>query len=70
METQQKRQWGVTSAISEAHPTKADLELNDQLLDYLKKQNNFETPEGSERRFVCSSPRPTCPLTPYAGSRF
>ncbi|KAF2261764.1 Poly(A) polymeras-like protein [Lojkania enalia] len=50
MEAPQKRQWGVTSAISEAQPTEADLKLNDQLVDALKRENNFESPEGLQNR--------------------
>lgn len=52
MEGQQKRQWGVTSAISEAQPTEADLKLNDQLVDALKRENNFESPESTENRYA------------------
>jgi poly(A) polymerase len=50
MDGQQKRQWGVTSAISEAQPTEADLRLNDQLVEALKRENNFESPEGTDNR--------------------
>ncbi|KAH7128490.1 Poly(A) polymerase-like protein [Dendryphion nanum] len=50
MEGQKKQQWGVTKPILEAHPTEADLKLNDQLVETLKRENNFETPEGSENR--------------------
>ncbi|KAF2466457.1 Poly(A) polymeras-like protein [Lindgomyces ingoldianus] len=50
MEGQPKKQWGVTSAISEAQPGPRDLELNDQLVEVLKRENNFETPEGTENR--------------------
>ena len=44
------KRWGISPAISEAHPSEADLKLNEQLLDALKKEDNFETPEGQERR--------------------
>ncbi|KAF2749397.1 Poly(A) polymerase [Sporormia fimetaria CBS 119925] len=50
MDTQQKRQWGVTQPISEAQPTEADLKLNDLLVEALKAENNFETPEGTDNR--------------------
>ncbi|ORY13352.1 Poly(A) polymeras-like protein [Clohesyomyces aquaticus] len=50
MEGQPKKQWGVTSAISEAQPAAKDLELNDQLVETLKRNNNFETPEGTQNR--------------------
>jgi poly(A) polymerase len=55
MDGQQKRQWGVTSAISEAQPTESDLKLNDQLVDALKSENNFETPEGTSTRYATFS---------------
>ncbi|PVH97068.1 Poly(A) polymerase [Periconia macrospinosa] len=45
-----QKQWGLTKAISNAPPTKADLELNDRLVEGLKARENFETPEGSEIR--------------------
>lgn len=45
-----QKQWGLTKAISNAPPTKADLELNDRLVEGLKARENFETPEGSEVR--------------------
>jgi poly(A) polymerase len=50
MDGQKKPQWGVTSAISEAHPTEQDQKLNDKLIETLKKENVFETPEGNKRR--------------------
>jgi poly(A) polymerase len=50
MDGQQKRQWGVTNPISEAQPTEADIRLNDLLVDALKRENNFESPEGTENR--------------------
>jgi poly(A) polymerase len=46
----QKKQYGVTSAISEALPTPDDIRLNDELVNTLKKENVFETPEGNKRR--------------------
>ncbi|OCK81606.1 poly(A) polymerase Pap [Lepidopterella palustris CBS 459.81] len=51
MEGQPRRQWGLTASISEAMPTKADLEVHAKLIDELKHQNNFESPEATERRF-------------------
>ncbi|KAF1995709.1 Poly(A) polymeras-like protein [Amniculicola lignicola CBS 123094] len=50
MDGQKKKQWGVTNPISEAHPSSSDLALNDSLIEALKAQNNFETPEGQNRR--------------------
>lgn len=44
------RQFGVTSAISEAAPTEHDIKLNDKLIETLKAENVFETPEGNRRR--------------------
>jgi len=52
MEVQLKRRWGMTDPISDAPPTDADIELNSQLIEELKRQNNFETAEGSENRSV------------------
>lgn len=46
------RQFGVTSAISEAAPTEHDIKLNDKLIETLKAENVFETPEGNRRRCV------------------
>ncbi|KAF1947440.1 Poly(A) polymerase [Clathrospora elynae] len=45
-----KTQYGVTSAISEAAPTEEDRLLNDKLIETLKRENVFETPEGNAKR--------------------
>jgi poly(A) polymerase len=45
------KRYGVTSAISEAPPSDEDKRLNDKLIDTLKKENVFETPEGNKRRY-------------------
>lgn len=50
----QPKRWGVTHPISEAKPTEIDLKLNDQLIEFLKEKNNFETPEGTDRRYALS----------------
>ncbi|CAO2652415.1 Nn.00g006980.m01.CDS01 [Neocucurbitaria sp. VM-36] len=50
MEGQKKAQWGVTSAISEAYPTKEDEKRNDELIATLKRENVFESPEGNAKR--------------------
>ncbi|OAL44320.1 Poly(A) polymerase [Pyrenochaeta sp. DS3sAY3a] len=50
MDGQKKQQWGVTSAISEAHPTKEDERLNGELITTLKRENVFESPEGNAKR--------------------
>jgi poly(A) polymerase len=47
----QKKQYGVTSAISEALPSEEDRRMNDKLIETLKKENVFETPEGNQRRY-------------------
>lgn len=52
MDGQEARQWGITRAISNAQPTEADLKLNDALVEALKRENNFETAEGTEKRWV------------------
>ena len=41
---------GVTPPISTAMPTQEELQLNDTLIEELKRQNNFETPTETERR--------------------
>ncbi|CAA9960903.1 hypothetical protein P3342_006457 [Pyrenophora teres f. teres] len=52
MDDQKKptRQFGVTSAISEAPPTEQDIRKNDSLITTLKDENVFETPEGNQQR--------------------
>ena len=51
MAVQQPRQWGVTPAISSALPTDMELAANDALVAELKRQNNFESIEETERRY-------------------
>ena len=51
MDGQLTRQWGLTTAISTALPTEKELELNGQLIDELKRQNNFESQEATDRRY-------------------
>ena len=57
MDDQKKpsRSFGVTNAISEAAPTEHDIGLNDKLIETLKAENVFETPEGNRRRYVLLS---------------
>ncbi|OCL02803.1 poly(A) polymerase Pap [Glonium stellatum] len=50
MDGQPTRQWGLTTAISTALPTEKELELNAQLIEELKRQNNFEPQEATDRR--------------------
>ncbi|KAI9741766.1 MAG: hypothetical protein M1834_000152 [Cirrosporium novae-zelandiae] len=52
MATQSARQWGVTPAISTALPTDSELAANDALVAELKRQNNFESPEATEKRKI------------------
>ena len=52
------RQWGVTPPISGHLPTEAEITTNDALIAELKRQNNFESSEETEKRYVgCSSRR-------------
>lgn len=44
------RQWGVTPPISISLPTPAELLANDTLIAELKRQNNFEGSDETERR--------------------
>ena len=47
----QLNQWSVTAPISTQQPSAADLKLNDELVEELKRQNVFESPEGSDMRY-------------------
>lgn len=49
---QPKTKWGITHPLSEARPDPHDLRANEQLIEYLKSINNFESPEGNDRRYV------------------
>jgi poly(A) polymerase len=49
---QPKKKWGITHPLSEAKPEPKDLKANEQLIEYLKSINNFESPEGNDRRYV------------------
>ena len=44
------RQWGVTPPISTSLPTPTELLANDTLIAELKRQNNFEGSDETERR--------------------
>lgn len=52
-----QRQWGVTPPISQSLPTDSELLANDALIEELKKQNNFESHDETERRLELHSPR-------------
>ena len=45
-----QRQWGVTPPIATSLPSDSELAANDALIDELKRQNNFEGSEETERR--------------------
>ena len=47
------KQWGTTPAISQSFPTESELASNDALIAELKRQNNFEGVEETEKRSVC-----------------
>ena len=55
------RQWGVTPPILLSLPTDAEIATNDALISELKRQNNFESSEETEKRYGCcaSSPQRT-----------
>ena len=46
------RQWGVTPPIISALPTDAEIATNDALIAELKQQNNFESSDETEKRYV------------------
>ena len=47
-----EKQWGTTPPISTTLPTPQELAANDALIAELKEQNNFESPEETERRYT------------------
>lgn len=55
MDGEQKKQYGVTHPISEAQPTENDRRLNDELVQVLTEENNFDTPDGQANRSVIST---------------
>ena len=60
------KQWGTTPAISQSFPTESELASNDALIAELKKQNNFEGVEETEKRSVHRNlSRKIVPLTAY-----
>ena len=48
-ETQPKK-WGLFPPLSVTFPTKEEVARNDQMIEELKQQNNFESPEETKRR--------------------
>ena len=47
-----RTQWGTTPPVSVNFPTDSELAANDALVAELKKQNNFESVEETERRYL------------------
>ena len=45
-------QWGTTPPVSVSFPTEAELAANDALIAELKRQNNFESIEETEKRYI------------------
>lgn len=41
---------GITGALSTQLPDEKELKLNDDLLNELKRNNNFESPEDTQKR--------------------
>lgn len=50
MATNLSKKYGVTPPLSQNFPTKAEIAANDALIAELKRQNNFEGLEETERR--------------------
>ena len=49
-----QKQWGLTSPITLAFPTEAELQLTESLLAELKEQKTFEAAEATDKRYVSS----------------
>lgn len=56
------KQLGVTPPISLSFPTDSELAANDALIAELKKQNNFEGVEETEKRSVFPFLTNICPI--------
>ena len=56
MATSQEKQYGTTPPISTTMPTQAEVAANDALIAELKRQNNFEGAEETEKRLVIVRP--------------
>lgn len=50
MATSTTKQWGVSPPISIALPDPIDNQMNDELVEELKRENNYETQEGADKR--------------------
>ena len=64
-----EKQWGTTPPISTTLPTPQELAANDALIAELKEQNNFESPEETERRYAYPLLHMILRLIEVAGSR-
>ena len=51
MSTQQTTRWGLTPPLSVKPPTDSELKSNDALIEELKRQNNYESSEETEKRY-------------------
>ena len=51
MATNPPKKYGVTPPVSLNFPTEAEIAANDELIEELKRQNNFELLEETERRY-------------------
>lgn len=51
-ESRQPKQYGVTPPITTFPPTEKEIERNQALIEELKKQNSFESPEETHKRYV------------------
>ena len=49
-------QWGTTPPVLVSYPNDSELAANDALVAELKRQNNFEAMEETEKRSVMGSP--------------
>lgn len=52
MASQYVKAQGVTGPLSTAVPTAQELAANDDLVNELKRQNNYENPEETQKRYV------------------
>lgn len=52
LEFRQPKQYGVTPPITTLPPTEKEIERNQALIEELKKQNSFESPEETHKRCV------------------
>ncbi|KAF2815857.1 Poly(A) polymeras-like protein [Mytilinidion resinicola] len=50
MDGQVRERWGITEPVSKLMPDEKDLEVHRQLIEELKRQNNFESQEATDRR--------------------